>query len=150
MLHFGVVPEPQPPETINGLRLLLHNATGNLLAVKAWKVSSLISLDWELGCLDTLVSRTKSLVLGLALWKGVPLFIKCVALTGDNADPRPTHLIALGWWCALLPCHSSHSQGPSQWASASRPAESKRNTIFPNGANAREPTTWKSWTSRSI
>jgi len=62
MLHFGVVPEPQPPETINGLRLLLHNAT-----------------DWELGCLDTLVSRTKSLVLGLALWKGPFSVGQCIA-----------------------------------------------------------------------
>lgn len=28
MLHYGVIPEPQPMETINGLRLLLHNTTG--------------------------------------------------------------------------------------------------------------------------
>src|SRR3989344_4633334 len=28
MLHFSVIPEAQPEETINGLRLLLHNTTG--------------------------------------------------------------------------------------------------------------------------
>lgn len=69
MLHFSVIPEAQPEETINGLRLLLHNTT-----------------DWELGCLDTLVSRTKSLVLGLALWKGPFSVDQCIAASRIEED----------------------------------------------------------------